>query len=322
MTDAVEIMTNPRLEPKVSVCVITYNQEAFIGECLQSIVDQETDFDFEVVVGDDASTDGTADVVREFETRYPNRVRAIYQCENIGGGARNFRLVHLAAAGEYIAHVDGDDVLLPGKLQSQVAILDANPHISYAAHAVKVIGSSRVIGDHPKYPEIGSVYDLLRLGTYFTHSSVMYRRSTGSVLKLPELCIDYYMHIARAMHGDLYLDKRVLGLYRTNVGGISQSSSNRNNMERYFEEAFDFAAEAGLDPSVVAEARFDRRMKFAIARYLEGDIVGYRRLIHLRSEEIRNAGKRHRMLSRLRRWPAVVGVYFHLQKLRVRIWRF
>ena len=63
--NAVEVdETLGKKTPKVSVCVITYNQEKYIAQCLQSIVDQETDFDFEIIVGDDCSTDGTREIVR------------------------------------------------------------------------------------------------------------------------------------------------------------------------------------------------------------------------------------------------------------------
>src|SRR5450759_3411095 len=75
-------MVLPEKIPKVSVCVVTYNQEKFIRQCLQSIVDQETDCDFEVIVGDDCSTDGTRDIVREFAERYPTMIKVILQDTN------------------------------------------------------------------------------------------------------------------------------------------------------------------------------------------------------------------------------------------------
>lgn len=70
--------------PKLSVCVITYNQKEYIRQCLQSIVDQETDFDFEVIVGDDCSTDGTRAIVQEFARRYPKVVKPIFSEEYWG----------------------------------------------------------------------------------------------------------------------------------------------------------------------------------------------------------------------------------------------
>ncbi len=75
--------------PKVSVCVITYNHVRYLRTCLQSIVDQETDFSFEIIVGEDCSTDGTQGVLQEFEERYPNIIRPKNQF--VGArGERNF----------------------------------------------------------------------------------------------------------------------------------------------------------------------------------------------------------------------------------------
>jgi cellulose synthase/poly-beta-1,6-N-acetylglucosamine synthase-like glycosyltransferase len=70
--------------PKVSVCVVTYNQEKYIGQCLQSVVDQETDFDFEVLVADDCSTDGTRLILHEFANKYPGIVKPILSEVNVG----------------------------------------------------------------------------------------------------------------------------------------------------------------------------------------------------------------------------------------------
>ena len=302
--------------PKVSVCVITYNQEAYIGPCLQSIVDQKTDFDFEIIVGDDASTDNTRAVVQDFAERYPARIRPIYQVKNIGGGARNFRTVHLAATGQYVAHVDGDDLVLPGKLQAQVDMLDAKPEVAFAAHAVGIIGSDQVMGADSGYPEYGSVYDLLRLGTYFVHSSIMYRREQGNVAAFPEDSVDFYMHIERAMHGSIYLDKRALGGYRVHGAGISQQHATRRRYERLYEMAFDRANELGLDVDRVERARLNYRMKSAVARCLNRDYTGYRSQVKLDRDSWKQATTRHKLLSLTRDVPAVVHLYFLLKRWR------
>jgi glycosyltransferase involved in cell wall biosynthesis len=301
--------------PKVSVCVITYNQERFIGECLQSIVDQQTDFDFELIVGDDVSEDRTREVIADFARRYPNVVKPIYQMRNIGAGTYNFRTVHLAARGEYVAHVDGDDVILPGKLQAQADILDAHPEVAFAAHAVRITDSEHLIGADTHYPERGSVYDLLRLGCYFAHSSVMYRRDSGGVERFPEQVIDYWMHIERATHGAIHLDKRVLGVYRYHASGLSGDPARAAANERYYEQAFDRALELGLDADAVQAARIDRRMKFAVARCLAGDVGGYRQMVRVDPADWRHATLRHKLLHLTRAFPSVVKLYFAAKRL-------
>ncbi|MFZ1246737.1 MAG: glycosyltransferase, partial [Azonexus sp.] len=126
-------MQATRTPPKASVCVITYNQEAYIRECLQSIVDQMTDFDFEVIVGDDCSCDGTREAVIEFAERYPGKIVPLLYPHKVGG-TQNFISVHNRAAGKYVAHIDGDDIALPGKLQAQVNYLEAHPDCSVVWH--------------------------------------------------------------------------------------------------------------------------------------------------------------------------------------------
>lgn len=79
-----EISEQPIANPKVSVCVVTYNQEKYIRQCLQSIVDQETNFLFEIIVADDCSTDGTAAIIRDFYHKYPSIIKSFFHYRNIG----------------------------------------------------------------------------------------------------------------------------------------------------------------------------------------------------------------------------------------------
>ena len=98
--------------PKVSVCMVTYNQEKYIRQCLQSIIDQKTNFDFEVLVSDDCSTDSTRKIILEFASNYPKIVKPRFRERNVGA-LENFVLIHNAARSEYVAHCDGDDLFLP-----------------------------------------------------------------------------------------------------------------------------------------------------------------------------------------------------------------
>lgn len=113
--------------PVVSVCLITYNQEKYIARTLTGLLAQEADFPFEIVVGDDASTDGTSAVCREFAARYPESVRFEEQTENVGF-LRNFYITCSRCCGQYIAFCEGDDYWTDvQKLKKQVDFLHANP---------------------------------------------------------------------------------------------------------------------------------------------------------------------------------------------------
>ena len=122
---------------KVSVLCATYNHEEYLRQTLDSFVNQKTDFPFEVLVNDDASTDGTAEILREYAARYPDVIRPFYQTENLYSRRINLYDVVFfpACRGEYIAVCEGDDYWNdPEKLQLQVDWLDAHPEYSACVH--------------------------------------------------------------------------------------------------------------------------------------------------------------------------------------------
>jgi glycosyltransferase involved in cell wall biosynthesis len=271
-------------------------------------VEQETDFDFEVIVGEDCSTDGTLSIVQEFVAKYPSRVRVVAHQKNVGP-IRNYLEVHQWACGQYVAHLDGDDFALPGKLQAQVDCLDQNPDVSFCVHAVTVLGTERIIGGDERYPTKGTLEDLLAYGTYFANSSVMYRTRSEPIYLIGDGAVDYYFHIERASTGSIYLDRRIFGCYRVHPNNISRSEQYRDALEKYYEYAFDRALELGASTQLVRTARLRRRMSQSIARYLSDDIEGYKEKIRINREDLRFASKKHLFLHWTRFCPALVGIY-------------
>lgn len=124
--------------PTVSVCCITYNHSKFIGQALESFLNQNTSFSYEILVYDDASNDGTRDILKEYELKYPQIIRVFYSSENqYSQGVRllNLRYNLPRARGKYIATCDGDDFWTdPMKLQKQVDFLDSNPEVVMCFH--------------------------------------------------------------------------------------------------------------------------------------------------------------------------------------------
>ena len=112
---------------KVSVFMMTYNHETFIGQAIESVLAQETPFDWELVVGEDCSTDGTRAVVQEYCARFPDKIRLLPGDRRIGQ-MPNFARTIKACRGEYIAKLEGDDYWTdPKKMEKQVQFLDAHP---------------------------------------------------------------------------------------------------------------------------------------------------------------------------------------------------
>jgi glycosyltransferase involved in cell wall biosynthesis len=237
--------------PKVSVCVVTYNQEKYIRKCLQSIVDQETDFDFEVIVGEDCSTDGTRTIVKEFAKKYPTLVNLIMHNKNVGG-FENYRAIHRAASGKYIAHMDGDDYMLPGKLQAQCVYLEKNKNYSACAHYMEVIDEQGIdkgytLPRHVANRDI-NLETLLRFHPLFMHSSLMYRKACLSINLLEHECIDFMIYYLLAMNGPIAFIDEFLGKYRIGVG----VSSDSKKFLPYIINVYDQAAQGGVDGSVIA----------------------------------------------------------------------
>jgi glycosyltransferase involved in cell wall biosynthesis len=121
---------------KVSVCIITYNHEKFVAKTLDSLLDQKTTFDYEIIVGDDCSKDRTRDILKEYQSRYPDKIKLLLHPKNLGlNGRFNALATFRMAKGEYIAQFDGDDFTISNlKLQKQVDMLDQNPQYIACFH--------------------------------------------------------------------------------------------------------------------------------------------------------------------------------------------
>lgn len=126
--------------PLVSINCITYNQELYLAEALNGFIMQKTDFPFEVIIHDDASTDKTADIIREYEANYPKIIKPFYETENQYSKHNGsfFNLINAKCKGKYIAMCEGDDYWTDeNKLQIQVDFLEKHPDFSLCSHRYK-----------------------------------------------------------------------------------------------------------------------------------------------------------------------------------------
>jgi glycosyltransferase involved in cell wall biosynthesis len=211
------------VRPKVSVCIVSYNHEKFIGQCLQSLVDQVVDFDFEIIIGDDASKDSTREIIESYAVKYPALIKPIFHSKN-KGPVGNYLSVHNMARGEYVAHVDGDDFALPGKLAALASHLDGNPDCAIVWHRLKILNEhgqfaigmpltpvSSILGKTKLYARDLALY----YGLTGCHSGSMYRRSNKRIESVAEELIDYYLTLSMLKDGfcAMYIDEPY-GVYR------------------------------------------------------------------------------------------------------------
>lgn len=129
------------MQPLVSICCITYNHAPFIRKCLDGFLMQETSFPVEILIHDDASTDGTDGIIREYAEKYPDLIFPLYETENQYSQGKQNEIDfynYRRARGKYIAYCEGDDYWTdPLKLQKQVDFMESHPDYSVCFHRCK-----------------------------------------------------------------------------------------------------------------------------------------------------------------------------------------
>ena len=167
-------MTNTLL----SVCLITYNHEKYIRNAIEGVLMQKVDFEWELIIADDCSTDGTQAILNEYKNKYPDFIKLILQEKNVGPAKNHIELITTPKS-KYIALCDGDDYWTdPLKLQKQVDFLETNKDYVLCFHEVKILKpDGSVVNDFiTKVPEnYETIETLARLGNYIHTPTVVYR---------------------------------------------------------------------------------------------------------------------------------------------------
>ncbi len=228
---------NTTTKPKVSVICPTYNQEKYIRESLDGFISQKTDFDLEVIVADDCSTDKTPQIIEEYAKNHPAVIKPVIRKKNIGVGA-NFKETLQVARGKYIAICEGDDYWTdPEKLQLQADFLDSNPDYALCFHPVKVVfeNSEQETSIYPDPQEkIKFTVESLLQKNYIQTNSVMYRRQSYEKMPVDILPIDWYLNLYHAQFGKIgFLDK-TMSVYRRHSGGIWWDT--HENKDRFWQK--------------------------------------------------------------------------------------
>jgi glycosyltransferase involved in cell wall biosynthesis len=233
-------------DPLVSICCITYNHEDYIRDAIEGFLMQETDFPLEIIVHDDASTDATADIIREYERKYPDIIKPIYQTENQYSKGKVTILFPLfkAAKGKYIALCEGDDYWIdPLKLHKQITEMEKHLdcYISFHPAIIRCVNGSRddrMLGFHSEKTSIFSIEKVILGGGYFMHtgSIVLNRLVLPRIISFLDIAKDapvgdMYMQILGAEHGGALYLSDVMSVYRSEVPG---SWSERVYKDRNF----------------------------------------------------------------------------------------
>ncbi len=208
--------------PKVSIVTITYNHEKYVRQALDSFLAQQTDFDFEIVIADDASTDNTQKIIREYSQAHPKLFKTILRQKNIGAVNNSIDSLK-AASGEYIALCEGDDYWTDNrKIQKQVNFMEEHKTHALCFHRVKVVYEDKSASDTvfpDQEPDYFNRDNLLR-ENFIQTNSVMYRRLDYSHLPTNVMPLDWYLHLYHAKTGDIGFIDEVMSVYRRHPGGV------------------------------------------------------------------------------------------------------
>ena len=253
---------------KLSVSIVTYEQEGFIRQTLQSVLDQETDFDFEVIVGDDASTDQTPEILLEMAKDAPHPVRLLLADKNYGdSGLSNFMATVDASTGEYVAFLDGDDYWhMPHKLQRQVDFLDRHPECAICVHRCEhlLANGDTILTPRPNRGDAVLPVDKLIVSNFAEKISTVVRRSALETLPdwyrtTSAISADWLFNVLIAREGKIgYIDD-VMAVHRLH----SDSLSIRHGTQKLMADKLKSLEllKPYLPQSARAIARAERRVK-------------------------------------------------------------
>ncbi len=214
------------VRPLVSVRLATCNQENWIAQCLEGILMQRTDFPFEVVVGEDCSTDYTREIVLAHAARHPDTVRVLPTEANLGPMRNSYR-IQQACRGKYHAMIEGDDYWIdPLKLQKQVDLMEAHPEMTMCFHNVLHLSedksNARLRFSDMKLPETLTFAEISRIDT----PTVSHLARSDVLATLPEWRLkiwagDVVFRLWCAHHGPVGYLNEVMAVYRRHANGLT-----------------------------------------------------------------------------------------------------
>ena len=205
---------------RVSVIIVTYNHERYIGEAIESVLSQRTQFGFELIISEDCSTDATRRIIQEYADKTPDRIRLILSEKNLCTNMVTERAIR-AARGEFVAFLDGDDYLIsPDKLQRQVDFLDSHRDHTMCYHNARIIreGEEEIVAlcVKPNSPQLSDLSSIFAANPV-PGSTSMFRAS--ALRSLPDWVDDapfgdWPLYVVAAQHGLIgYIDEP-LSVYR------------------------------------------------------------------------------------------------------------
>ncbi len=229
-------------QPLVSVCCLAYNHETYIEQALNGVLAQKTEFPFEIIIHDDASTDKTADIIRKYAEKYPFIIKPIYQSENqYSKDSRVLKhFLFPKAQGKYIALLECDDYWTdPNKLQKQVSYMEAHSECSGTFHAANWLVDEKIVRNDRHFDhecDVTPQQVILGGGEYCATASLCFRAQYAmdypEFRQMDEIC-DYSLQILLSLRGRMHYFPEIMSCYRFERSGSWSSSMKEDREKRY-----------------------------------------------------------------------------------------
>lgn len=218
-------MDNKAKNTVVSVLMVTYAHEQFIAQAIESIVIQETNFVFELVIGEDYGPDKTREICLSYQQKYPDIIKLNFQDKNVGP-QQNFINTYKCCKGKYIALCEGDDYWTDKhKLQKQVDFLETNPTYTMCAHASDIL-TDGIFESMTLDKDTLTIDDILAENWGIMTASVMFRKNAFNI---PDWFVkvkngDFALQLLMSDKGKIGYLSDNMSVYRRHIGGISSRS--------------------------------------------------------------------------------------------------
>lgn len=311
-------------ETVVSILCPTYNHVNYIKDAIDSFLSQKTNFKFEILINDDASNDGTSELIKKYLKRHPNIIRAVFHKENeYSKGKRGMIVRYLLpkAEGKYIALCEGDDYWTdPHKLQKQVDFLDKHRDYALCFHPVKAIYENNedkgYVYPNEKNAAKFTLTELFK-ENYIQTNSVVYRRQNYENLVTNVMPGDWYLHVYHAQFGKIGFLREIMSIYRRHEGSVWwDSKKNRykiwskhgvTQLALFFEflkmagdktehiKAVELSMGAHIDNLIETDLRHDTKLLDEIARSYQ------KKLKQLMISQYRNSSEKEVLIKKKNR---------------------
>lgn len=230
-------------EVKLIVVTTTYNHGLYIEKCIKSIMEQETDYSYKLLISDDVSTDNTKDIINEYKKKYPDKIDVIFRENNLGA-MENFIETLNSVHSEYVALCDGDDYWSDNKkIQKQLDFLESHKDFSLCFSQTLISFEDKSQSDvvHPLNIKEDLTLDDLIKENHIPANTVVYRwrykEEDSLINEFPKNIVpgDYYLHLMHAKEGKAHFINEIMTFYRRQQSGMWYLSSQADKQDMFYD---------------------------------------------------------------------------------------